>query len=177
MTRPRDSQRSKLYRAESTPPAMQGGEMPTVPEVQAFVDKVMGSAWAAKRWPRMSKRQVLVKDGRGRRRACGSFSYIKLPCWTRTKRVILHELAHSITLRLHRSTVAAHGREYAGVLVALVGRWMGEETARQLKAAFRKARVKYLPKQTGRKPSPAAIEALRRYREERAAAKAREVTP
>jgi len=134
--RPRDSQRSKLYRAERT--VGEGQHFPSVAHCQARVDQILASAWWQTRFPALD--QVQVRDGRGRRHA-GAFhnrGAISLPRWSRRERVILHELAHLAT----PASFAAHGPEYAAVYLELVGHFMGAAAARDLAEAFRTHRVR-----------------------------------
>lgn len=51
--------------------------------------------------------------------------------------MLLHEVAHCLT----PATAAAHGPEYAGVLLALTRRAMGPSTAQALEDAFGGQRV------------------------------------
>ena len=134
--RPRDGQRSKLYRAERTVGA--GHHLPTVAHCQAHVDRVLASAWWQARFPALD--QVQVRDGRGRRHAGAlqNQGVILLPRWSRRERVILHELAHLAT----PSSFAAHGPEYAAVYLELVQHFMGAAAARELAEAFRTYRVR-----------------------------------
>jgi hypothetical protein len=132
--RPRDSQRSKLYTAEG---AFHGApDFKTVPECQAYVDSVMASRWVRARW----KQRVTVHDGRGRSSASGGTSgRLNLPLWSRSRYVILHEMAHVLTPYQY----AAHGPEYAGVLLSLVHHILGQETAAKLRVSFKEHRVRY----------------------------------
>ena len=83
-----------------------------------------------------------VTDGRGCRSAYW-FSHweIKLPKWARQETVVLHELAHMITPMLFRR-VAPHGREFVGVQMSLLNRYMDipydvlMETARNHRVDF-----------------------------------------
>jgi putative metallohydrolase (TIGR04338 family) len=136
--RPRDSQRSKLYRAERTVGA--GHHFPSVAHCQAQVDRILASAWWKARFPALD--QVQVRDGRGRRHAGAHQSHgaISLPRWSRRERIILHELAHLAT----PASFAAHGPEYAMVYLELVGHFMGATAARDLAEAFRAHRVRWM---------------------------------
>ena len=159
--RPRDSQRSKVYKAE------QGHSLwfdealfDSVGEVQEWVDSICRSRWFKNRFRRhaidpksvmrygRSADGIKVLDGRGRRRANGSTrGFIKLPIWTRSDMHILHEIAHVVT----SPRVAAHGREFCANYLALVRQFMGREEAIELKTCFKKHRVKYTrPAKTGR---------------------------
>jgi len=69
-----------------------------------------------------------VTDGRGRRSACycpGSHT-IKLPRWARNERVVIHEIAHCVADAIARpKTIADHGREFVGVYMYLLNKYMG----------------------------------------------------
>lgn len=140
---PRDFQRQRVYRAGSAVrPYRESGFM-SLDEAKGFVESVTGSAWWRNRTlPR--NWTVRVKDGRGRRSACGShmLSYIKLPRWTREKNVILHELAHVAT---NPDKVSAHGREFCGWYLALVRQFLGEHQYKRLRQSMKDHGVKVGP--------------------------------
>ena len=145
MTYIRDSQRSKVYKAERTLPQYRQNGM-SIEDVREFVDKIMDSNWLKGKYPyAYGHSKVIVKDGRGRRKAGGCFTYITMPKWSRSKLVVLHELAHSITERQYVGCqVASHGREFCSILISLTRRWISKDVGRALKAAFKKYRVKHL---------------------------------
>ena len=174
----RDSQRSKVYGAEREvkfPKALE--RLETVPEIEAWLSKIMRSAWWKKYkiqsaafinrepFPLKLYKSIRVKDGRGRRHACGGHGSISLPMWSRYRLVILHEVAH--VLQRERPW---HGRQFTQIFLDLVRRWIGKPAYTELRAAFRKHRVK-----VGKKRKCGNVqgnpEALRKYREEKAAAK------
>jgi putative metallohydrolase (TIGR04338 family) len=137
----RDSQRSKLYAAESV---VRGQTFESVEAMQAYVDKLIGRAWFKRRWPGV--RSIAVRDGRGRRRAgASSFGgYITMPKWSRYEEVVLHEVAHICTDSQYGTReVAAHGWQFAGTLVELVRYETGKDEADKMKASFRKAKVRF----------------------------------
>ena len=135
MTRPRDSQRARLYRAEAEVDA--GRRLPTVEKMQAYVDSLVGADWFVVRWGR---RSFDVRPGFGHRRATADEDgVLQMPRWARTELVLLHEVAHCLTPR----HVAAHGPEYAGVLVAVARRAMSPGTAQSLEDAFARNRVRW----------------------------------
>lgn len=134
MTRPRDAQRSRLYRAEY-PLWDVGQRWQTVPEVQAYVDRLDESAWFQRRWGR---RRIVVEDGRGRRSAVGYTYEIGVPRLMRRELIVLHEIAHCLTPR----TYAPHGPEFAGVVLTLVRHKMGDEAGRQLAESYRAHKVR-----------------------------------
>ncbi|HEX7276679.1 MAG TPA: hypothetical protein VF244_04830 [Acidimicrobiales bacterium] len=135
MDRPRDNQRARLYRAENEVDA--GRPLPTVAVMQAYVDGVAASAWFVDRW---GARAFDVRPGHGHTRATASpDGVLQMPRWARREMTILHEMAHCLT----PVTFAAHGSEYAGVLLALVRRAMGLGPAQALEEAFGRQRVKW----------------------------------
>lgn len=133
--RPRDSQRARLYRAEDE--VDPGRRLPTVEKLQAYVDGVAGSDWFRSRW---GDRAFEVRPGHGHRRATADANgVLQLPRWARTEVVVLHEVAHCLT----SVAFAAHGPEYAGVLLALVRRAVDPGTAQKLEDAFARQRVRW----------------------------------
>jgi len=174
--RPRDSQRSKLYRAEDFLMG-KGQSWETTAEIQAYVDHLVSLAWFQRRWPLAA---IAVNDGRGRRSACGStrralsgkyYGYIKLPRWARTQSVVLHEIAHccaSIEARRNREPIASHGWQFARTLLELVRHEMGNEHWETLRASFREHRVRH--KQPRRLSPAARAAAAQRLKDARLAA-------
>lgn len=133
--RPRDSQRARLYRAEGEVDA--GRRLPTVVRMQAWVDGLVATDWFRARW---GDRAFEVRPGFGHRRATADqHGVLQMPKWARTELVLLHEVAHCLT----PPTCAAHGSEYAGILVALARRGMGPATAQALEDAFARQRVRW----------------------------------
>ncbi len=133
--RPRDSQRARLYRAEEEVHA--GRRLPTVAQLQAYVDGVAGSDWFLARW---GVRPFEVRPGYGHRRATADVNgVLQLPRWARSEVVVLHEMAHCLT----PVAFAAHGPEYAGVLLALVRRAVDPGRAQSLEDAFARHRVRW----------------------------------
>lgn len=147
-TRPRDSQRSKVYRAERAAGLVgheTAPELATVPLIEDYVETLMGRAWFKRRWPMAANREVEVRPGRGARRAFASGSRsITIPRWARHEGVILHEMAHIIVQREYqRSEAAAHGWQFCHVYLELVRYAIGREAADELKAQFRNCKVRY----------------------------------
>ena len=133
--RPRDSQRARLYRAEGEVDA--GRRLPTVEKMQAYVDALAGADWFLRRW---GERAFDVRPGFGHRRATADeHGVLQMPKWARSELVLLHEVAHCLTPR----SVASHGPEYAGVLLALARRAMSPGTAQCLEDAFVRQRVRW----------------------------------
>ena len=135
MTRPRDSQRARLYRAEGEVDCGRG--LPSVERMQAYVDGLVAADWFVVRW---GARSFEVRPGFGHRRATADErGVLQMPKWARTELVLLHEIAHCLT----PPTFASHGPEYAGVLVALARRAMTPATAQSLEDAFTRHRVRW----------------------------------
>lgn len=135
LSRPRDSQRARLYRAEDE--VGTGRRLPTVPMLQAYVDALAASAWFEARW---GARSFEVRPGYGHRRATADGNgVLQLPKWARTEAVVLHEVAHCLT----PVEFAAHGPEYAGVLLSIVRRAVDPGTAQRLEDSFGRHRVRW----------------------------------
>ena len=158
--RPRDSQMSKVYAAERDHSLWHyDSQYDNIQQIQAWVDSICKSRWFKNRFfryaidkKRMAKYGrradgIKVLDGRGRRNACGSTrGYIKLPVWSRSDLVILHEIAHVVTSRYttnNRKLPAYHGRDFCANYLSLVRRFLGKEAGDELKACFKKRKAKY----------------------------------
>ncbi len=141
----RDSQRGKVYKAERMLWEFNQNGM-SIEDVREFVNKIMDSNWLEGKYPlAYAHGEVIVKDGRGRRKAGGCFAFITMPVWSRSKLVVLHELAHSITERECKGyAIAAHGREFCSILISLTRRWMSKDVGRRLKVAYKMCRVKHI---------------------------------
>ena len=171
MKRKRDSQRGKVYAAEGKHSRWDdpGDRFASLRDVHEWLNKLTNERWFRNRWPRDAAlvangkpmHRWLIKDGRGTRYARGGFQRMNLPVWARRKIVILHEMAHGLC----GNYVAAHGREFCRTFLELVRYAMGRPAADELKRLFREHGAKWHKMQPGRKPSPAALAALRRYRE------------
>ncbi|MHA1592410.1 MAG: hypothetical protein ACTSUP_08065 [Candidatus Heimdallarchaeaceae archaeon] len=157
----RDFQRQKCYDAESLflrklkENNIENEVMSNIEDVQKFVDKICTYVWFRRRWGDI---KITVKDGRGRTSACGSYhlKYIKLPCWARSKVVVLHELGHAITPPL---TGGGHGRYWARAFLELIEHAFGFEVMRLLRECYKDKRVRYSPK---KQLSPEVREAARK---------------
>lgn len=137
----RDSQRGKLYQAERLIP--KGIAYPTLDQTRGYVDYITGSRW----WYIFTNGvfgvyadgTVEIRDGRGRSKPASltGQAAITLPRAARCERIILHELAHQACDARYGPDKAAHGRHFASVYAALIGRWMGIEAKRALLDAYR----------------------------------------
>lgn len=106
--------------------------MKTVAEVEAYVAKVIGSAWFKKRY--RSVRRIDVHDGRRHTRAVayqpwGRPAFIAMPRWSRSEWVILHEISHIAAGNAH-----GHDWKFCETYLALVQHFLGKEKAEGLKA-------------------------------------------
>jgi putative metallohydrolase (TIGR04338 family) len=165
-----DNQRSKVYNSEDALVGFKSkmgekmlGDNPTTKQCKAYMEKIVSYEWFTARWHISTPSYIVgnapnVGDGRARRRACWDASVyeIKLPHWARTERVILHEMAHWIVdkatvpredgrgfwIRQYDPDHAAHGKEFAAVLLELVRLQLGAEATKALKASYKAKRVK-----------------------------------
>jgi len=169
----RDSQVSKLYRAEREAWQVYSLPLPTIADIRKYLEQQSarkplqlryGDAVNVIEW------ELEIADGRGRRHAAAYGSYrISIPLWARNNWVVLHEWAHIIHSRLaidgeissttfdlwrHGSRRqelrggAAHGWQFAAIYLDLVHFCIGKDAASALKAAFKTHKVRYRPKRT-----------------------------
>ena len=158
----RDSQRSKVYKAEDSLNARKDKfpklyeRFDDLKQLQHYVDRITESKWWQKYdAPNMGEKdgillakpeEVVVQDGRGRRRAM-AVAYrmggeIHMPRWARYRLIILHELAHIL-----QSQRPAHGRQFCQVYIDIVRRFAGKKESEALKQAFKNGKVKWTKKQ------------------------------
>lgn len=153
--RPRDYQRSKVYRAEreaglvtyDDPPP----ELETVESCEEFVRRIV----ATDAWRKLGgwHGRIVVRPGFGATSARGGGRgggvQLTLPRWARKPAVILHELAHALTYHQRSAAgatgrrFAAHGREFCANYLALVRLRLGPAAEAKLRAAFRANRVRF----------------------------------
>ncbi|MBK5289984.1 MAG: hypothetical protein JJE46_16135 [Acidimicrobiia bacterium] len=141
MTPPRDSQRSRVYRAE-TP--LGGRRFPMIPDCAAFVDEVVGSLWWNARFPMRDLATVpRLRPGNGARQAFfreePSGPTITLPRRYRTAGVIIHELAHWALA--DAEDLPNHGRTFTRLLMDATAEFMGEPKRELLAAGYAEHRV------------------------------------
>jgi len=157
----RDSQRTKLYRAERafwnnhaagqyTPDFNKGGFHELVHQVES----IWADAAVKKAFPEIATRPVPnVKTNKRRgAHAAPYFNELAFSQGTCQPWVVIHELAHIIHYRIvfadgqHATDQADHGPEYAAVYLRLTEICFGFEAREGLAASFRKGRVKIAPK-------------------------------
>lgn len=149
-SRERDSQRSKVYAAERAWRADTDDQL-DLAGVRAYVRDVrergyqqrhlvVGSAWA--------RNPIAVGDGRGRSRGGADDDGIYMPRNARRETVILHELAHVIQIRTNGWGPAAHGWQFAAIMLDLVADRMGPDAESRLRAEYRAHRVRWTAPRT-----------------------------
>ncbi len=176
--RERDSQRKKVYRAEEVlkPYAK---PLKSVADVEDFIEDV----WSRKRiqdafpFSVRNRSMPVVKDGRGTRIARGGSSHINIPLWARDTRVVIHEMTHTITVRISYDA-PGHGWLFCQNLLIMTLHLMGRKAHDELKASFKQHRVRYTKPRVGKPLSPerraALVATLAKAREAQMAAKRRE---
>lgn len=160
----RDTQRQRVYDAENAAlSSIDPRADLSLRDMQNLVDR-----WCAdrvvRRHYRRAVRPLLVTDGRGRRTACYHPTLygpdeLRMPRWSRSRRVLLHEFAHALTFSYSR---ADHGWEFCACYLMLVRRFLGREAEATLMREFKARRVRY------RRPRKRAL-----TEEQRAAARER----
>jgi putative metallohydrolase (TIGR04338 family) len=149
----RDSQRSRVYKAEKAIwGAHMGEKFREVKDVERFIKKQMARKAITRRYP-AATRKVAIHDGGGRRAACAWGTWkISLPIWARCELVIIHEMAHIVANRHYGERhIAGHGWQFCSVFLDLVRFIMGREAHDALKASFKKHKVRFT-KPRERKP-------------------------
>jgi len=168
--KPRDSQRSKVYKAEH----LFIGENDHLQIKNKNLDfwteylskKVVKSKWFGNNFKVTNGFRFKTKDGRGCRRAtaktfymgyqkdCVRLGVITLPLWARQEIVVLHESAHVVT----HPRYADHGPEFCRNFLKLVRHFMGVEAEKKLKKYFANNKVRWKEK---KKLSPERLAQLR----------------
>jgi putative metallohydrolase (TIGR04338 family) len=138
---PRDSQRIRVYRAE-TPLA--GRRFQELDRCRAYCEEVVGSFWWLDRFPELGLADIpILRDGRGARQAFyredPGHPTITLPRRYRTSGVILHELAHWIMRR--DVDLPNHGRTFTRLLLDLTGEFVGPAARDRLADAYTEHKV------------------------------------
>jgi hypothetical protein len=134
--RPRDAQRSRVYRAETAVPS---SPLPGLPACVSFAEKVVGSLWWTARFPEHGLGDLpRFRPGNGARQAFyreePAGPTITLPRRYRTKGIVLHELVHWALAPV--PDLAHHGTTFARVLVDALAEFCGPDRAAALEAAY-----------------------------------------
>jgi putative metallohydrolase (TIGR04338 family) len=138
-TRPRDSQRSRLYKAEHVLLMYGENAFGSNTDTQRWVDRVLGERWFRSRWQLPT---LPVTPGRGGT-ATSWGGRITVGPTARNPGIVLHEIAHEIIRVTPRGPYASHGPEFASVLLFLVRQVMGPAQANELRLAFVRERVRH----------------------------------
>ncbi len=136
--RQRDSQQSRVYSSEHVFTEVWSLRALTLSECQQFVDSVTATAWWKRRCPTLV---VTVQTGARNGRAWAHHNRIETSPGSRTRWVMIHELAHILTA-CDDNDVAPHGPEFCANFVALARQFLSKQEGDALKASFRRARVK-----------------------------------
>ncbi len=142
--RPRDAQRRKLYSTEDS--AFAGTEWAriigdgSIEATKAWLNTVTEARWFQSRWGAGFKVRVVSGSGSNATYRDSWDARIMLSARGRKPYVVLHELAHFIG---GSDTLAAHGKEYAGLYLFLVEHALGDEAGKRLRAAFVEGKVKH----------------------------------
>lgn len=139
----RDSQRKKVYRAESVLLRF-AKPLREVSDVERFLRKQLKRQAILRRYPDAAE-AFRVKDGRGTRNALAYGTHtISIPLWARNEAIVLHEAAHVITSRhINVRKASAHGWEFCATLLDLVRFIMGREAHDALKQSFKDNKVRF----------------------------------
>jgi putative metallohydrolase (TIGR04338 family) len=151
MTRPRDMQRRRVYRAERVLPDEWTNVFGTTAATQQWVNGLLARRWFRNRWPGLTGLQVL--PGRGGT-ATSLFGAIRIPPDGRNVPTVLHEVAHEIVARrpvavragpdaVARPPGASHGPEFCSVMLFLVRQVMGARHADALRAEYVALKVRH----------------------------------
>lgn len=144
LKRARDSQRIRVYRANS---GVLGTPLPHMNDIQNFAQTVVDSSlWRTLFPDKKVWRVPFLKPGKGARTAHVLWHHngkieIAFPRAYRYKTYVLHELAH-YGLGLNES-VAAHGPEFVGVWLTLVREFCSAKTVHALERNLVKEKVKF----------------------------------
>lgn len=154
MSRPRDSQRARLYAAERLAfPLYHCGEEPFLNDLSSIdkwlLEKCVHSDW----WSSRNAARLAVPsqtwttyDGRGSRAARGGMHRLAFPRWSRNRYVILHEFSHHLTARMYGYTSAAsHGPEFCENYLWLVTHVLGVDDGRKLESQYLDHKIRYTP--------------------------------
>jgi putative metallohydrolase (TIGR04338 family) len=136
---PRDAQRKRVYAAEQEVAARMRDKLPTIREMQRFVDSILKSRYMQTLFtPRMLAPITVLNGRRPHEATAMSFlSTIAMPHEMRTKLIVLHEMAHILAARYYGSDfIEGHGSEFATFFLDLVDHFLGAEDSLDLLAAF-----------------------------------------
>jgi hypothetical protein len=143
-SRPRDSQRARVYRAELP---LTTSPLPGLAACARFAERVVGTLWWHGRFPTLTQDRIpRFRPGHGARTAYftdageGDDWSITLPIRYRTKGIVLHELAHWALA--DQPDLPTHGSTFARLVLDATTEFCGSERAGALTDAYRAERVR-----------------------------------
>jgi len=142
---PRDTQRSRVYRAEH---ALERPKVPGLAEQRHYVAQVMATDWFRAWFPELTVDAITFTTMHSRTAAGthrGSRQHHEITFLPAvTDLTMLHELAHACHYHWYAGHgVAAHGPEFVGILLWLVVSHLGKDTGRAFAQGMITAGVKY----------------------------------
>jgi putative metallohydrolase (TIGR04338 family) len=142
---PRDFQRKKIYDSEKELSVYSENGKMSLQEINDYLSRIFKSIWLKNAHPTVEG--FKIHDGRGRKGAAGTavgyICHLWLPKWSRSELVVLHELAHGLTvIRYGYGEKPWHGEEYAWIYLCLVERWLGHSIGNELRHFYTKHHVK-----------------------------------
>ena len=142
--RPRDVQAKRLYHAEHQVSAFLRDTLPTVHDIEKFVDDMLACRSLRVHFGPRVLDQITVLNGRQNRTAYARDSTISMPYWSRSKFVVIHEVCHVLCGRHYgRDSIAGHGLEFASLQVAMVSHFLGAQDGLDLHRAFTRFGVEH----------------------------------
>ncbi len=143
---PRDAQLARLYAAEDQVKASLRDPLPTIAEMQAFVDGMLRSRWMQNYFgSRMLTPITVLGKRRQWQRNANAHSFrseISMSKELRSKFVVIHEVCHILTERFHgQNMTESHGPEFATFELMLVNHFLGAEDCQVLLGAFERCGV------------------------------------
>ena len=143
-SRPRDSQRARVYRAELP---LTASPLPGLSACARFAERVVGTLWWHGRFPTLTQDRIpRFRPGHGARSAYftdadgGDDWSITLPIRYRTKGIVLHELAHWALA--DQRDLPTHGSTFARLVLDATTEFCGPARATALTDAYRAERVR-----------------------------------
>lgn len=174
----KDTQRARVYRSDSAlSPFAKGRALATTTDIEQWVRRIINKDYFRRNFPGIEHSQILIKNGGGTTHARGGWSigrvFINAPLWSRVEHVMIHELAHVLTMytRRHRHTCLkgkwaeysgpwqAHGWQFAHIYLLIARNELGKEAHAALRSAFKTNKVRYNQPRQGRKLEGAEREA------------------
>jgi putative metallohydrolase (TIGR04338 family) len=142
--KPRDVQRRYLYHAERQVSAFVRDMLPTVHDIETFVDDMLATRWLRVHFAEKVLDPITVLNGKHNRIPYARGPAISMPYWSRSKFIVIHEVAHVLCGRHYgRDSIAAHGAEFASLQVAMVSHFLGEQDGQELHVAFMRCGVEH----------------------------------